>query len=311
VSLPTPAAFWKGNPRIWPTAVLLWVEGSTPWPRDLAVEDLRWWVDQLRMGRVKRVPGRPTLRRRWSWTDKPVRHLLAEIDPMGTGPAKVQPRSSEGPAAVQPGSRFRAESEASTSTPVQPGSSSGPTRVQLRSSEGPQRVDLQSNRATEQQSDREDTPPGKPAVLSLDLQIERPAVADDWQQLADVYASLPNCGRVQKRDGGTGKAFTRLLNAHGLQLATDVLLWMGYGRCAKINRLREIGHADIGTIARESHIEPYAVHVRRWVKDGRPGWRAPIDPFAPKPDPWATTGPAPIPGRDKPGRPRVNQQRKP
>ena len=147
MSLPTPAAFWKGNPRIWPTAVLLWVEGSTPWPRDLAVEDLRWWVDQLRMGRVKRVPGRPTLRRRWSWTDKPVRHLLAEIDPMGTGPAKVQPRSSPGPG-FGPRVRLRPLRRSNPGpAPVQPGSSSGPAKV--HSALIYRATEQQSNRATE------------------------------------------------------------------------------------------------------------------------------------------------------------------
>jgi len=47
-----------------------------PWPAEAAIADLRWWQDRQRMGREDALPGRPTLRARWGWTDHKVRKLL-------------------------------------------------------------------------------------------------------------------------------------------------------------------------------------------------------------------------------------------
>jgi len=69
-----------------------------PWPREACLFDLRWHADRITMGGRARMPGRPTLRKRWGWTDKPVRRLLASDDwadpSIDGGPARVQPRST-------------------------------------------------------------------------------------------------------------------------------------------------------------------------------------------------------------------------
>jgi hypothetical protein len=46
------------------------------WPRAAAIQDLRWYADQTRMQRVKRIPGYRRLARRWGWTEHQARKLM-------------------------------------------------------------------------------------------------------------------------------------------------------------------------------------------------------------------------------------------
>jgi hypothetical protein len=81
----------------WPSIAQTLTESGVEWPRDAARADLRWWDDQVRMERERRIPGRPTLRARWGgWTDHQVRSLLRDEA------AWKDPRHMESPAHRQP-----------------------------------------------------------------------------------------------------------------------------------------------------------------------------------------------------------------
>ena len=70
-----------------------------PWPQEAVYMDLRWWEDQEAQGRTKR-PGRAALCLRWGWKEKRARISMrngSEWERASEGPAKGQPRASEGP----------------------------------------------------------------------------------------------------------------------------------------------------------------------------------------------------------------------
>ncbi len=70
--------------------------------------DLRWMENEIRRGTSARIPGRPSLRARWGWTDHRVRTLLADEDAWcdprfkTESPAHRQPTASAPPADRQP-----------------------------------------------------------------------------------------------------------------------------------------------------------------------------------------------------------------
>ncbi len=73
-----------------------------PWPRELALIDMKYWEHRIQFGQAKRIPGRPALRARWGWTDHAVRSLLRAEEwkndtPVASGsPADRQPVASVG-----------------------------------------------------------------------------------------------------------------------------------------------------------------------------------------------------------------------
>jgi hypothetical protein len=117
---PRPAAGWERMEADWWEVIAdTLTAAGEPWPREAVLMDLRWWAGQEHMGTRKR-PGRPTLRKRWGWTDKHVRNVLKAEDEWGDHDA-VQRRSSAGPAATRANAENRAEK-----------SSAGPTEVPTR-----------------------------------------------------------------------------------------------------------------------------------------------------------------------------------
>jgi hypothetical protein len=115
--VPMPADGWAE------TAELLTSSGR-PWPAQAVITDLRWHVDQ---GRA--IPGRPTLRARWHWSDWAVRTMLADEatwrDPLrGSPPADLQhtPARLQRPPASQ---RTEAVNQADSAS-VPPTAASGP-----------------------------------------------------------------------------------------------------------------------------------------------------------------------------------------
>jgi len=72
------------------------------WTRLQAVADLRWWQDRIRAGRASRIPGRPTLRARWSWTDHQVRSLLRDEDSWKDRFASASPAGRQRVASASP-----------------------------------------------------------------------------------------------------------------------------------------------------------------------------------------------------------------
>jgi hypothetical protein len=113
------AGWFKCPDDAWPHVA----EGlAKPWDRSVVLADLTWWDRQVSQGRAARIPGRPTLGKRWGWTDKPVRRLLAS----------ESWRSSEGPARVQPRSSGDVEQGGQSDAKVQARSSEGPAEVHTR-----------------------------------------------------------------------------------------------------------------------------------------------------------------------------------
>jgi hypothetical protein len=102
-----------------------------PWPREVAIADLRWWlnadhemVDGHHVGTGK-LPGRRQLEKRWGWTEWHVRDLLRDEEewrpePRHT-PATPQPLPRETPATPQRDTAQRHTSRESTpATPREP-----------------------------------------------------------------------------------------------------------------------------------------------------------------------------------------------
>ena len=91
----------------WPAIAAALEESGKEWPREAARVDLRWFSDQVRVGRLIRIPSRRRLARRWNWGEKKVRLLLkAEHewrdlfhDSMGPGRGRTRAcaRPSKGP----------------------------------------------------------------------------------------------------------------------------------------------------------------------------------------------------------------------
>jgi hypothetical protein len=121
----------------WPAIAERLEASGEPWPAEAVSMDLRWWADQERMGRRRR-PGRPTLARRWGWSDRRARTIMADAEQWGDPfqrPARGQEPSSGRPAEDQPAPR-RARARRD------PGSSARPASGQPVSSARPQaRVD--------------------------------------------------------------------------------------------------------------------------------------------------------------------------
>lgn len=118
----TTRPFYRPDPAWWPTIAEVLPK---PWPAEAVEHDLVWWLDQIEVGRVDRLPGRPTLAVRWGWTDRKVRGVLED----------VQRTSSRRPANVQPTSSTVTVQAPLSAENVQPASSERPANVQRTSSD--------------------------------------------------------------------------------------------------------------------------------------------------------------------------------
>ena len=147
----------------WPSIADTLMAAGVPWPEAAVLMDLRWWDDHSRMNKRDMRPGRPTLCRRWGWTERAARAVMADregwADPAKPDmrPANVQPMSSQRPAGVQPVSSFRAESDALMHPSGQPVSSACPAHVQPMSSERPHARNTQSTDTDTATDTREST----------------------------------------------------------------------------------------------------------------------------------------------------------
>lgn len=118
----TTRPFYRPDPAWWPTIAEVLPK---PWPAEAVEHDLVWWLDQIEVGRVDRLPGRPTLAVRWGWTERKVRGVLED----------VQRTSSRRPAHVQPTSSTVTVQAPLSADNVQPASSERPANVQRTSSD--------------------------------------------------------------------------------------------------------------------------------------------------------------------------------
>jgi hypothetical protein len=118
---------------------------AAAWPEGAQLTDLRWWEDQVRMGRAL-APSRRALAARWRVSERRVRDLLASLawrdartaDALGDapfcadaaagahGPRLAQRRPSEGPAARREGAPARVDTAVSGPRLAQRWPSRGP-----------------------------------------------------------------------------------------------------------------------------------------------------------------------------------------
>lgn len=74
---------------------------AKPWPREAVLFDLRWWADRVRLG-LESWPGRPTLARRWGWTDWQSKQVLRGEEQWADPARRATRSTSEPPAIHQP-----------------------------------------------------------------------------------------------------------------------------------------------------------------------------------------------------------------
>jgi len=110
---------------------------SRPVSEAVAVADLRWWLsadsskgDDGRTLGAGEIPGRPTLRARWGWTDHRVRALLREEELWrdGWGVASASPADRQPVASASPAGRQRVASDDTVETEQK-----GPNRQRVAS----------------------------------------------------------------------------------------------------------------------------------------------------------------------------------
>lgn len=79
--------FFALDPRWWPAIVESLTGSGDPWPEEAMLADLRWWEDQIAVGREQRIPGRRALAARWNVNpnSRAVRSLLKRMGFSGTG----------------------------------------------------------------------------------------------------------------------------------------------------------------------------------------------------------------------------------
>ena len=98
-----------------PSSVWLSVVDHLPRPltTEQAAHDLRVYASQVRLGRRRQMPGRVMLRKRWGWTDRKVRSLLANesawADPRTTSvPSAYHERTKPAPTTqVEPSAAYQ------------------------------------------------------------------------------------------------------------------------------------------------------------------------------------------------------------
>lgn len=197
---------------------------SGEWAREAAMMDLRWHAVEVRVFR-KAFPSRDRLAKRWGWSDKRVRGLLAKptewqdhMHPMSVEDLrgeKGQPRANRGPTEGQP----RANAEPTNAENDTERASEGPGKGQARASEGPHaRVSPSPTTVTAHREDTQEAP--APAVAP-----SAPRKPDDAAALHAVYRGhRPRVAVTPTPD--SRKALSRILAECGdLDAAATYLAW--------------------------------------------------------------------------------------
>lgn len=73
----TMSGFFRAEADDWLDSVEVLVASGKPWPRGAVRMDLRWWADQVRVGKAARIPGAIVLMQRWCWTHWATRTAMA------------------------------------------------------------------------------------------------------------------------------------------------------------------------------------------------------------------------------------------
>jgi len=257
-----------------PTSV--WVSIIEHLPRPLTAEqaahDLRVYASQVRRGRRRRMPGRPTLRKRWGWSDWQVRALMADeaawVDPQTVPPARRQLAASSPP-------------ETATIVKVQPSAatSSPPARLQLPST-GAELHTTQKHK-TQKKEGAVTRPPApartSPPSLGWSVEQVQRVWRDAWRQ---SDRGNPCRGR---RDAENAQSLARQLEATGT--TPGVFL----AACTTYLRAQDRGEAFPASGV------PLLGHINRVWRDYLPGGRR--GPTGRTTAPWEeayTSSPAPM-----------------
>ncbi len=123
-----------------------------PWGREEAMTDLRWWQDQVLIGREARVPSYYALAEHWGWGEKKARILMSREEEWGDpdkaerwrahrGRTEGAPRAHEG---LTEGSRDQQQDSAQTVEKAHEGRTEGAPRAHRGRIEGDTRGDPQT-----------------------------------------------------------------------------------------------------------------------------------------------------------------------
>jgi len=274
----------------WPAIADSLTASGAPWPEAAVLMDLRWWDDHSRMNRRDMRPGRPTLCRRWCWTERAARAIMADRDGWADPakpdlrPANVQPMSSERPANVQPMSSFLGENGAVMGGAGQPMSSERPADVQPVSSECPHARNTQStdtDTATGTNEQVSATPPAAGAAqLSLLGEAEKvkPEKAARAEQARHLLARLEALRLSRHRGRGLTERvwlpkLTSALAKRTAQSIVDGYLWALRSPAAAFLR----GEDGRGTT---DYTTDYSTVLAHPEYADRRRWRGPEAPLA-------------------------------
>jgi len=192
-----------------------------PWTDGQAAHDLRVYASQVRLGRRSRIPGRPTLRARWGWSDRQVRKLMLNE------PAWQDPRFAGRTLTGQ-----SADSERTESRPV----------VKVAPSE----ADSQRTASGQRMSTRADIHRSHTTEHKL---------SDLWSQLEAIRTEANPKARALKLTSGRRRALSARLKEHTAEELVTVWRWWQTSQHDRAVWLRS--KCTVDTILRPSNFPGY------------------------------------------------------
>ncbi len=213
--------FWKADPRVWLLVISPWLEGSKPWPREVATEDVKWMTDQVRVGHLAKVPGSRTLAKRWSWGHKKARNLLSALDPMNKKRAHLG--HTKGTGGAQEGHTEGTPKDEQTQGTEKKGHAEGTGGAQEGHTEGTGGATRVNSQSTEHRAQSTEHRENTPSVDSVEPPASRPidrVLALAGCDTLDDLAELTKRELQAKRGIGRAAVATAIeaLGAAGLQL---------------------------------------------------------------------------------------------
>lgn len=213
----------------WPNIA---IELPLPWTREAVMMDLRWWIDQERMGRRKR-PGRPALCKRWGWSDWQARSLMKDE---AAWKQNLQPASSPPPTDIQDSTANLLKSQPALSSPP-------PARLQPAST----RADIHKNTRTQEHTSEvaKATMSDKPDPLKV-----------VWDRVLEIRAKHRPKGRRIKLTASRRRALGARLKDHDADELYRVIEWWLISEHSTAVWLREQGY-DVDTLLRPANFDRY------------------------------------------------------
>ena len=205
---------WVGLPNeAWLLTVAMLQQSGLAWPVSFQVADMRWWEGQLRMKRVKKIPGHRALSRRWMVSEWSARCLLRDEDTWKMDSDSLS-RSPHGPL-----------TEPSRSVTSEPNESPDSLTVPSRSPHGP--LDVCGVEEERTKNEKQTQQAAEPA-LSL-VTVPRPAVdpiPEAVREAVAVYRKACGFNRAMVLDlrKGEGKDIAAIVKV--CPEAADLFAWL-------------------------------------------------------------------------------------